>query len=155
VSEFGFTGEWSIMGDIGGTAPEFFGWERWFLGWLTDSQVQCISTKGTASYVLTPIENVGAKIVAINIGNSINLFVESRRSIGYDSKIVKPGVLVYLVDTSLGSGYGIVKVLPINNNDGFKQRATLSVGESISYGSITVKYASSDANTDTIVVSNN
>src|SRR5262249_9318052 len=36
-----FAGGWSLMGLISGFAREYFGWERWQLGWLDDPQVRC------------------------------------------------------------------------------------------------------------------
>ncbi len=47
----GFTGEWSLMGNINAANREYFGWERWLLGWLSDSQVTCVTRKGVSSSI--------------------------------------------------------------------------------------------------------
>jgi M6 family metalloprotease-like protein len=48
----GFTGEWSLTGNINAASREYFGWERWLLGWLSDSQVNCVTKKGVTSSIL-------------------------------------------------------------------------------------------------------
>ena len=49
--------------------------------------------------------------------------------------------MVYFVDTSVSTGNGVIKVLPINS-DNNKLNNVLAVGESIVYGDITVKLIS-------------
>jgi len=36
-----------------GTAPEFFGWERWLLGWINDNQVICSNSLVSGTIMLT------------------------------------------------------------------------------------------------------
>src|SRR5690606_12284097 len=43
ADQFAFTGEFSLMGNIFGQAPELTAIERWMLGWLEDEQVLCLS----------------------------------------------------------------------------------------------------------------
>ena len=44
-TRFGYTGGWSIMGNINAAAREFTAWERWLLGWISDTQVSCLSRR--------------------------------------------------------------------------------------------------------------
>jgi M6 family metalloprotease-like protein len=48
-----YVGGWSAMGLIGGVAPDFFAWDKWRLGWLSDSNFDCVSTRGTSEQVLS------------------------------------------------------------------------------------------------------
>jgi M6 family metalloprotease-like protein len=145
-------GDFSLMGLISGTAPEYFGWERWLLGWVDDDQVIC-AKKGTTTVTLEPIETPGGKkLVVIPAGATTAVVVESRRSLGFDHALVKAGPLAYLVDTSIGSGNGPLKVLPIDDNDQRKLNAPLAVGQTLSFSGVSVKFVSSDATAVTLEI---
>lgn len=146
-----FVGEYSLMGLISGIAPELLGWERWTLGWLDDNQVVCQGNVGNGSVTLTPIETSGGvKLLTIPIDTKSTIVVESRRKLGYDKNLVKEGPLVYLVDASIASGNGAVKVLPINETDNKKHQATMSVAQTITYQGITITYTSRSNDGDVI-----
>lgn len=150
----GFVGEWSIMGVINGCGKEYLGWERWLLGWISDSQVKCITTTGNNSIQLSPIEvadDVYAKLAVVPIDRTSAVVVESRRSINYDN-ITQPGVLIYLVDSSISTGNGPIKVLPINLSDTNKLGNTLMVNASFSYQNVMINYINSDVNYDTVSI---
>ena len=113
-----FVGQFGIMGNIGGAGTEFFGWERWLLGWMKDDQVVCHNSTGNGSVTLTPIETAGGiKLLTIPIDANSAVVVECRRKLGYDNSLPKEGPLVYIVDTRIDSGNGAIKVLPINLTD--------------------------------------
>jgi M6 family metalloprotease-like protein len=146
-----FVGEFSMMGLIAGKAPEYFGWERWLLGWLNDNQVICSNGLAKGIVTLTPIERKdGIKLLIIPIDANSTLVVESRRNIGYDSRIPKSGPLVYLVNTKIASGSGTISVLPINESDQSKLQLPLSLNQSLSYNNIVITFLASDGNGDTI-----
>ena len=154
--QFGYTGGWSIMGNINAAAREFFGWERWLLGWLTDSQIVCVTAnKGTTYASLSPIETVNnknpTKLVVITLSNRRAVVVESRRTLGYDT-LAKQGILVYLVDTSVRTGSGPIQVLPINTSDNTKSMAALSVGQSLIYESVSVYYTLNETDSDRVKI---
>ncbi len=146
-----YVGGFSLMGLISGQAREFFGWERWVLGWIDDAQVACFD-KGTTEVVLSPVERVGGtKIVAIPTGGTTFVVVESRRAEGYDTNgSFTPGILVYFIDTSIATQGGVVKVLPINDADVAKGTAPLSVGGSLTYNGVTITFVSTDATGDRV-----
>ncbi len=144
-----FVGNFSIMGLISGFAREYFGWERWLLGWIDDDQVKC-APAGTTDVVLSPVERSGGtKMVVIPTGTTTAIVAESRRAEGYDTNgSWVPGVLVYSIDTSIPSGNGVLHVLPLNDTDTAKRNAPLQPGASITVGSVTVTFTSTDANGD-------
>jgi M6 family metalloprotease-like protein len=146
-----FVGEFSLMGLISGTAPEFLGWERWLLGWINDNQVICSNSLTSGKITLTPIEKKdGIKLLVIPLDGSTAIVVESRRNLGYDIGIPKSGPLVYLIDTKLPSGNGSIKVLPIDDTDIKKLQLPLSVGQTLTYNNVTIKLLSTDINGDAI-----
>lgn len=154
--QFGYTGGWSIMGNINANAREFFAWERWLLDWISDSQVLCLSASSKGSHLenISSIEvanNVANKMAVITLSSSKALVVESRRSMGYD-KISKKGILVYLVDTSIRTGSGPIKVLPINLKDESKMNNILSASQSITYANVKVQVVSSGTVSDQVKI---
>lgn len=149
-----FVGNFSLMGQISGFAREYFAWERWQLGWLDDSQISCATKAGTSEVSLSPIERVGGtKMIVIPTGATTAILVESRRTEGFDSNgSWSPGVLVYTIDTSIRTGNGVLKVLPIDDSDTNKGSAPLRVGGAITFGGVTITYVSTDSNGDQVRV---
>lgn len=151
---FRFTGDFSYMGlsSFASTAPGLLGWERWVLGWLDDDQVVCDSSNGLTQ-TITPIETVGGnKIVVVPISQTKAVVIESRRPIGLDSKLTKSGALVYLVDSSIQSGLGPVKVFPQVAADPKYLNAPRALGESVTIEGVTVTVIATDSNSDTIKI---
>lgn len=147
-----FVGGFSLMGFIDGSAPGFFAFERWQLGWLDDEQVVC-QTIADQTTTLTPIETQGGiKAVIVPISESKALVVESRRPIGADAGLVKSGALVYTVDTSIYSGEGTLVVHPILANDPYRDQSPLAVGESVTVDGVTVTVVDSNEQGDTVQV---
>ncbi|MFM2113410.1 MAG: hypothetical protein RL643_368 [Actinomycetota bacterium] len=147
-----FVGHFSLMGLINGGAPELFGWERWSLGWLSDSEVACL-TSGSATVDLEPIARTGGtKIAVVKLSSSRALVVESRRRLGYDTGLTKEGVVAYVVDTSVRSGEGVIRVLPINDADVTKMSVALGAGESLTYEGAQISVTSSGPSGDRITI---
>lgn len=145
-------GNFGLMGFIGGRGLEPFAFERWQLGWLDDAQILC-QTEEESTATVTPIENTGGlKAVMVPISNSKAVLIESRRQIGYDATILKPGVLVYVVDTSIPSGEGTLVVYPQLENDPYRDNSPLAVGESVTVEGVTVTVIESTAEGDTVQV---
>ncbi len=140
-----FVGDYSLMSFINGTAPELLAWERWRLGWLDDTQVEC-PPSGTSVVALSPVETPGVtKLIVVPAGRTTAVAVESRRPLGYDTNLTRPGLLVYYIDTSINSGEGVVKVPPPNEADTRKLNATLIAGQSLTHEGVTVRFVSGDA----------
>ncbi|KAL5613002.1 hypothetical protein FOVSG1_002065 [Fusarium oxysporum f. sp. vasinfectum] len=107
-----FTGGWSVMGNIGGIAPDFFAWDKWRLGWLRDEDIDCILEPGTTRHTLAPVETEGGtKAVVVAVNKTSALVAEARVAKGADERICAPGVLLYTIDTSVATGLGPVRVL--------------------------------------------
>ena len=149
---FRYTGEFSLMGNIWGTAPELFGWERWTLNWLEDTQVVCLESGSVTAYLSPVSVSGGQKLIVSPISESKALVVEVRRKVGYDKAIIEEGPLVYLVDTSIPAGYGTIKVLPLIESDAIKSSAPLNLGETIEFEGISITYKSREAFGDEVIV---
>ncbi len=147
-----YVGVFSLMGTILGNAREYNAWERWLLGWLNDSQVVCHSNTGSSTVTLTPIEvkSAGVKLLVVPIDANTAVFVESRKSVGEYDILPKNGPVVYFIDTKVTTGAGPIKVLPINDTDGNKLQNIMTVGQTITFGSVSIKFVSTDASGDVI-----
>jgi len=149
---FHYTGDFGMMGNILGDAPEYLGWERWLLGWLDDADVVC-APRGHTTATLTPVEVAGGtKLVVVPTGATTAVVVESRHALGHDSALTEEGPLVYFIDTSIDSGNGVVKVLPVADSDLRKLTAPLAVGQSLTFAQVTVAFTSHDAAGDRVDV---
>ena len=150
-----YVGEFSYMGfsSFEGNAPGLFAFERWNLGWIDDSQIVCSSAK-EISQLITPVQSAGGiKAVIVPLSRTKALVVESRRAIGIDKNIAKTGALVYIVDSSLQSGYGPVKIYPSSvSTDPRYLRAPRAVGESVTVEGITVSVTSASSAGDTVSI---
>lgn len=154
VSTTRFTGNFGWMACAGSSTcnGEYFFYERWNLGWLDDNQIVC-QTSGTQSTRLAPIETKGdTKAVVVPISRTLAVVVESRRAIGYDNKLAKPGALVYTVDTLIKSGDGPIRIFPAIEGDPKFDKSPLAVGESVTVNNVTIRVTAADANGDTVEV---
>jgi M6 family metalloprotease-like protein len=154
--QFRFTGEFSYMGfsSYESNAPSLLAFERWNLGWIDDSQIKCMrDTKSTE--LISPVQTSGGvKAVIIPISRTKAVVIESRRASGIDKNIAKSGALVYVVDSSIQSGQGPVKVFPSDvSSDPRYLKAPRALGESVTTEGITVKVTKSDDSGDTVEIS--
>ncbi|NXY97311.1 M6 family metalloprotease domain-containing protein [Streptomyces sp. BR123] len=108
-----YVGGWDVMGNVRGPAPQFLGWHTWKLGWITDSQVSCLSANGTYSTNLNGVEYGGSgyKLAVIKTSATTAYVAESRKAANNDSGACATGVLIYKIDTSVASGSGPVRVV--------------------------------------------
>jgi len=150
-----YVGEFSYMGlsSYTSNSPSLLAFERWNLGWLDDSQIECM--KGSSlTKLITPVQSSGGtKAIIIPISRTKALVVESRRALGIDKALAKSGALVYLVDSSLQSGKGPVQVYPSDlKNDPRYLLAPRAAGESVIVEGITIKVTQSDSSGDTVEI---
>lgn len=120
---FRYMGQWDLMGNISGNAPDYIAWNKWKLGWLNEDEVDCIATDGVTEHTLTanalPPDGASKKLVAIRTGQHTTLVAELRAPLGVDSVAggntarycESGGVLLYTVDSTLRNGLGVYKVL--------------------------------------------
>ncbi len=103
---------WDLMGDIGGRGPELFAWNKLKLGWVTDSQVDCVTAPGTTEHTLTALETAGGtKAVVVRTGQNTAYAIESRRRLGDDAQACSTGPLTYSINSPLRSGQGPIRII--------------------------------------------
>lgn len=153
---FRYTGEFSFMGlsSYESNSPSLLAFERWNLGWIEDSQVECMN-KSQLTKLITPVQvNGGTKAIVIPISRTKAVVIESRRALGIDKALSKSGALVYVVDSAIQSGLGPVKVFPSDLvNDPRYLKAPRTIGESVTVEGITIKVIQSDISGDTVEIS--
>lgn len=152
----GLVGRFSIMGLISGEAPDLFGYSKWMLDWINDSQVFCADS-GSGIVDISPIESFQGetKIVVLPLSNTKAIVLESRRAIELDNNLPNEGLLVYLVNTSIPGGTGVIKVLPENNYDEVKLNLILGEGDELYYEGFNIKVVYSDPSFDRVVITKN
>ena len=152
---FRYTGEFSYMGfsSYESNAPSLFAFERWNLGWINDSQIKCLKD-AKSTELISPVQtSSGVKAVVIPISRTKAVVIESRRAIGIDKNIAKSGALVYVVDSSIQSGQGPVRVFPSNvSSDPRYLKAPRALGESVTTEGVTIKVTKSDDSGDTVEI---
>jgi len=130
-------GGWSLMSRWGG---DLSAWEKWFIGFYSDAQVNCVAQNTSATTWLAPssVKTSEKKLTVIPISKYKAVVIESIRAAGLYYKIPKSshGVLVYEVDLqNVNSHEGYTLVLPTNrdtNKGPFPfAEATLRLGESV------------------------
>lgn len=147
-----YSGEFSTMGTGQGKAEELFAWERWSLGWVDELTVLCQPSRSSGVIRLWPVETShGTKMLVVPVSITSAIVVESRRRLGFDNKLAKTGSLVYLVDTSVPSGNGTIKVLPFDETNQSKQTNILEEGESVSYQNVMIKLISKGEGFDDVL----
>ena len=149
-----FVGEFSLMGlsSLDANSPGYLAWERWLLGWIDDSQIYCM-TEQTTSQLLSPVERSGGtKAVIVPISASKVVVVESRRAEGVDKNLKKAGALVYVVDSTIQSGYGPVRVFPADKSDPRRLQSPRAEGESVTVEGITVTVKTSSTSGDQVEI---
>ena len=150
-----YTGEFSYMGlsSYDSNSPSLLAFERWNLGWIEDSQIECMKSSQLTK-LISPVEITGGtKAIVIPISRTKAVVVESRRAIGIDKALKKSGALVYVVDSSMQSGLGPVKVFPSDLiNDPRFFNAPRALGESVVVEGVTIKVVKSDTMGDTVEI---
>jgi M6 family metalloprotease-like protein len=150
-----YTGEFSYMGfsSYESNAPSLFAFERWNLGWISDSQIKCVKD-AKLTELISPVQTSGGvKAVVVPISKTKAVVIESRRATGIDKNIAKSGALVYVVDSSIQSGQGPVRVFPSDiGGDPRYLKAPRALGESVTTEGVTIKVIKSDDSGDTVEI---
>jgi len=116
----------AAVGGIG-----YFGWEKYILGWLDDPQIICHQTGEVAGNLVSLTKKNGLKMIVIPISSSEVLVVENRTKEGIDKMIPNPGIIAYVVNSSIESGKNPIKVL--NNMKPIK------IGSSLIYNNVKIE----------------
>ncbi len=92
-------GPWDMMSN---SSQEFFGWSKWLMGFLQDSEVLCLKNqKESVQYLNSISDPNGNKLLTINLKEGVSLLAEVR----LDAQM-KFGLLIYKVDTANSHGDG-------------------------------------------------
>jgi M6 family metalloprotease-like protein len=98
------------------STSDSLGWNRWLNGWIPDSQVLCITNgQGLIGKVLSPPSDnneTDPQLVIFRLSNSQALVIESLSASGYDAQTLTTSLLVYVVDSSINTGYGPIRLVP-------------------------------------------
>ena len=148
---------------------EMLGWSRWQLGWLDSSHVHCDSGAG-ATVPLSPITQPGdgTALAVVPLNAHEVIVIESRRVVGYDAGeeyvapssgarttfpgLLSDGVVVYTVDTFIGSGDLPVKVAGDSGNSQVDDFPVLEPGESVTLRGYTITLTADDGKTHTVSI---
>jgi len=110
------------MGLISGPSPDYFAWDQWRLGWLSDDNIACVSGSGVTQHLLAPLEGSPAsgkpQAVVIKRNGTDVLVAEARTAQGVDAASCATGVLLYKVSTAIETGKGPIRVLDTRPNSG-------------------------------------
>ena len=156
-SEYGM-GWWTLMTPGGGDLSI---WEKWILGYISDSQVRCADKSNTSLHWLAPssVKTTEDKALVIPLSQTKVVVIESIRAAGMYYKWPKNtwGALTYVVDVSKEKhGYGMKLILPQNRSAGnipyMLAEAPLRKGESIIYEGVKISIVESGDFGDVIKV---
>jgi M6 family metalloprotease-like protein len=155
-------GTWDLMSNNWSTgAIELNTWNRYLLGWLTDSQINCLNSADINStgvtQLINPIERINdvTKAVVVRLSSSKILVIESRRNEGLDVLTSsQEGSLVYTVDMTIQSikGGWQVQRRQGSTNPEFTD-AALHLGDVITVEGLRIEVVGHDQNGDTVKVS--
>lgn len=132
---------------------EMLTWSRWQLGWIDDSQVECVSADSTTVWLRAAAEARGETVMAaIQVSSNSAIVIESRRLIGYDEptqfrrqsvasgdvdpQYLAEGVLVYTVNSLRGEHP--VSLVQDNGRAYLSDFPLLDVGESVTVAGYTI-----------------
>lgn len=123
-------GPWDMMSN---SHFEFFGWSKYLMGWIEDSQVRCIKNQSSSTHYLESIEinSSKPKLTVINLMEGVSLAFETR--LDSNSTNVR-GLLVYKIDTRIAHGDGPV----------IAQKRLLLAGDSLQIDGWAVKVVDTD-----------
>ena len=129
-------GQLTLMTPWGG---DFTTWEKWIMGFMQDSQIQCKTDSASSTHWIAPstVQTKESKSLIIPISPTKVIVVETLRPGGlyYKLPTKSQGAMVYEVDlTQTKNGYGMKLSLPKNRTvesfPFFMASAPLKAGES-------------------------
>ncbi|KAM0329431.1 hypothetical protein ACHAQA_004738 [Verticillium albo-atrum] len=113
-----YVGNWDLMANTGAHSGDFFAWNKWKLGWLYDSEIDCITDAGSTTHTLSPVEVLSggarAKAVVVKHNSTSVLVAEVRSNLGNNEDACSKGVLLYTVATNVATGNGPIRVVDSN-----------------------------------------
>ncbi|MFJ8074762.1 M6 family metalloprotease domain-containing protein [Streptomyces sp. NPDC096176] len=119
-------GDWDVMGSQFGLAPDLFAWHKWKLGWLSRSEVLCVTAEPGGDLVtLEPVAaapmrggSIGTRLAVVRTGPNAALAIEARGATGNDAYTCTEGVLLYRIEGETASGGGPIEVVDTHPETG-------------------------------------
>lgn len=154
---------WDVMLYDNTWAPDLFTWEKYILGWLDDSEVDCVNSpiSGTFNVLLQSngSSSSATKMLMYRLSDTQAIVVESRRKSSLDLLTrLQEGVLVYKLDISKGFGEGEITLVynhaQIVNNQKFgtEMYGSLRQGEKVTTSGLLVTVLKSTSNGDYVSI---
>jgi hypothetical protein len=105
-----YVGGWDLMELPSSAASELISWHRFLSGWISDSLVRCVSRTQVTTNFIAPLSSnkETAKSIVVKLGSNTALVIERRMPTEFDA--VTDSVIVYLVDTSIATGAGPIRL---------------------------------------------
>lgn len=107
-----FAGSWSLMSNGSWLVPpaSLMAPEKVWLGWIPSSNVTVVDTGQILNVSISRLET-SSQTLAVKIPLAQTYYViEYRRKVLTDSALPREGVIISYVNTSVESGYGVIKV---------------------------------------------
>lgn len=159
------TSGWDVMANDG-SVMSYFGWHKWLIGWVSDSQVTCLNSIPRIPVNLR-IDHVDAssasrKLMVIRQSANRAIVIETRRANRFDvpmptrTSVVRTsedfGVIAYLVDTSKGWEEGTINILGDPPKNGWGQKIGIKRGQSLEFDGVKVSVVETDQSGDWIEI---
>jgi M6 family metalloprotease-like protein len=94
-------GNWDFMSSL--EAEKVFGWNKLLMGWLKDEEIRCVQSQKETTHYLGEVDNqVGTKLVLINLAYGKTIALEVRNIRGYSGV----HLIAYKIDSSINHGDG-------------------------------------------------
>jgi M6 family metalloprotease-like protein len=149
---------WGVMGYDDAIGTDLLAWEKFILGWIDSTQVNCIPSDSSKSYTMF-LEAVGVnsdtkKMAVIPLTATTAIVVESRRISSIDKlKSSEEGVLVYKLDVNKKSNEAAIEVVFKKSKSRLKQLVgTLSQGEFVSIDGFKISVSKHSATGDFVTI---
>jgi M6 family metalloprotease-like protein len=127
---------WDVSANAVSTAPNLYAWNKFVLGWIENSQIDCIgsSDKVKTTHLLSPLGDISkeTKAVVIKINSHYAIVIENRTKNKIDKNLApsEEGVLVYTVDINKTGGPNNQCISLVYSTDA-SNSGTIQVGESL------------------------
>ena len=130
-----YVGGWDLMELPESAASELISWHRFLSGWIPDSSVRCVNRDQVTTNFIAPLSSSKETPKSIIVKTGINTVLVIERRIPTEFDLIADSVIVYLVDTSIATGAGPIRL-----------RGTLAkVGDQISTDGLKITIVKSNA----------
>ncbi len=143
AQQFKYMGVYDLMNWAGGAGLELTSWNRWIGNLISDKQMLCLPDEPTVT-LLKPIQQLNDEVkgLVIPLSKSSAIVIENRAALGFDKDLREGarGVITYLVDTSIASGYGPMQIIRRSSStDVWFSDNALKVGDELAYKGYSIK----------------